>query len=311
MSVDFLAAYAGSSVAQAALVAGATATSAPLWLAPLRHRAFALIPVGSLVGCVVAINTWPSAAGTFASASLVLVPLLALIYALRTGWPALAVVVAGLAIALLDVHGLAGQLGALVVIAASCMLLGSLLVELTPGRWLGVGIVAMAVADLVLVASGLLEPAADALNQAGVAHSLPQLQRVEIGPLTMGYGDVFLPALVGAVLAARARPRAWVAGLTLGFALIAAIFFLILNQLPATVPVAFALFVVEGASALRGWLARRREAPAEAPRDAPQVAVAISSPECVEQPTRARPLAPRHEAPRRRYLPPARAKLRG
>lgn len=302
MSTDFLAAYAGSSVAQAALVAGATATSAPLWLAPLRHRAFALIPIGSLVGCVVALNLWPAAAATLADVALVLVPLLALIYAARAGWPALVVVVAGLAAALLDVHGLAGQLGALVVIAASCMLLGSLLVELTPGRWLGVGIVAMAVADLVLVASGMLEPAAELLNQAGVAHSLPQLQRVQLGPLTMGYGDVFLPALVGTLLAARARPRAWAAGLTLGFALVAAIFFLIVDQLPATVPVAFALFVVEAAGALRGWLARHRTARRETR--------GISSPPCAEQ-IRARPAASRREAPRRHYLPPARSKQRG
>jgi hypothetical protein len=320
MSVDFLAAYAGSSVAQAALVAGATATSAPLWLGPLRHRAFALIPLFSLVGVVLALNVWPSAADTLAKVALVLVPLLALIGAARSGWPALGVVLAGLAAALLDVHGLAGQLGALVVIAASCMLLGSLLVELTPPRWLGAGIVAMAIADLVLVASGLLEPAANALNQAGVTHSLPQLQRVQIGPLAMGYGDVFLPALVGALLAARARPRAWAAGLTLGFGLVAAIFFLLVDQLPATVPVAFALFVVEGGGALRKALERRRAARREAH--------GISSPPCGDQ-VRARPAscpaaakapstvvavsttARGHEAAGRHRVAPPRRQLRG
>ena len=53
-----------------------------------------------------------------------------------------------------------------------------------------------------------------ALNSAGVTESLPQLQRVELGPLTMGYADLFLPALVGALLATQVRTRRWVALLT-------------------------------------------------------------------------------------------------
>ena len=73
----------------------------------------------------------------------------------------------------------------------------------------------------MLVASGFLAPATLALNGAGVTESLPQLQRVELGPLTMGYADLFLPALVGALLATRARTRHWVALLTLCFALAA------------------------------------------------------------------------------------------
>src|SRR5437773_2302563 len=86
---------------------------------------------------------------------------------------------------------------------AALPVLGALLVEVTPPRWLGAGIAATAAVDLVLVASGLLTPASLALNSAGVTESLPQLQRVELGPLTMGYADLFLPALVGALLATR------------------------------------------------------------------------------------------------------------
>jgi hypothetical protein len=103
----------------------------------------------------------------------------------------------------------------------------------------------------VLVTSGLLEPANEALNAAGAGGGLPQLQRVELGPLTMGYGDLFLPALVGALLSARARSRRWVGALTFGFALLAGLGFIVAEQLPATVPVALALLVVESARGLR------------------------------------------------------------
>jgi hypothetical protein len=138
------------------------------------------------------------------------------------------------------------------------MLLGALLVEESPAPWLGAGIAAMALADLVLVSSGLLAPGNDALDAAGAGHGLPQLQRVVLGPLTMGYGDLFLPALVGALLSARARSRRWVGAFTFGFALLAGLGFLFAEQLPATVPVALALLVVEGVGALRGHRARRR-----------------------------------------------------
>ena len=258
VSADFIAAYAGSSVAQAALVAGATAGSAPMWTRALRHRAFALIPPFSLIGVVVLLRLYPDGASVFAKAALVLVPLLALLAAARVGPAALLLTVTAIVAVLHDGHSLVGQLAALLLIGGSCLLLGALLVELTPPHWLGAGIAAMAAADLVLVASGLLGPASDVLNAAGVSDHLPQLQRVELGPLEMGYGDLFLPALVGALLASRARPRTWAAGLTLLFALLAGLVFLAFDRLPATVPVALALLVVEGARGARTWWKGRR-----------------------------------------------------
>lgn len=258
MSGDFIAAYAGGSVAQAALVAGATSVgTAPVWTRALRHRAFALLPVLSLVGAVLLLRLDPGWAPLFAKAALVLVPLLALAAAARAGVIPLLLTVAATGAVLHDGHSLTGQLAALLLIGGSCLLLGTLLVELTPPRWLGAGIAAMAAADLVLVAGGVLGPASDVLNAAGVGTHLPQLQRVELGPLEMGYGDLFLPALVGALLAARARPRGWAAGLTLLFALAAGLVFLAFDRLPATVPVALALLVVEAVGAARAAWGRR------------------------------------------------------
>lgn len=250
MTAELIAAYAGGSVAQAALVAGGAVCCAPTSLRALRHPLFAAVPLLALVGVVFWLRAAPDGASTLAEIALLGVPLLALIAAARVGLLALALVVAMLGVTLHDGHSLSGQIAALGLIAASCAVLGALLVEVTPPRWLGAGIAATAAVDLVLVASGLLAPASIALNSAGVTDSLPQLQRVELGPLTMGYADLFLPALVGALLATQARTRRWVALLTLCFALTAGLVFLVADRLPATVPVALALLVVEGAGAI-------------------------------------------------------------
>ncbi|HZV75499.1 MAG TPA: hypothetical protein VFF79_17450 [Conexibacter sp.] len=246
MSAELIAAYAGGSMTQAALVARGGVRCVPPWLRALRHPLFAALPLLALVGVVFWLRAAPAGAATLAEIALLGVPLLALIAAARTGLVALALVVAMVVVTLHSNQSLAGQVAALGLIAASCMVLGALLVEVTPPRWLGAGIAATAAVDLVLVASGLLTPASIALNSAGVTESLPQLQRVELGPLTMGYADLFLPALVGALLATRVRTRRWVALLTLCFALAAGLVFLVADRLPATVPVALALLVVEG-----------------------------------------------------------------
>jgi hypothetical protein len=250
LSAELIAAYAGGSVTQAALVAGGAVRCVPPSLRALRHPLFATLPLLGLVGVVLWLRVAPEQAGALAEIALLGVPLLALIAAVRTGPLELTLVVAMLVVTVRDNHSVAGQIAALGLIAASCTVLGALLVEVTPARWLGVGIAATAAVDLVLVASGFLGPATLALNSAGVTESLPQLQRVELGPLTMGYADLFLPALVGALLATRARTRHWVSLLTLCFALAAGLVFLVADRLPATVPVALALLVVESSGAI-------------------------------------------------------------
>jgi hypothetical protein len=250
VSGELIAAYAGGSVTQAALVARGGVRCVPPSLRALRHPIFALLPLLALVGVVFWLRAAPESARTIAQIALLAVPLLALVAAARTSPLAFALVVGMVVVTLRDNDSLAGQIAALGLIAASCTVLGALLVEVTPPRWLGAGIAATAAVDLVLVASGLLTPASIALNSAGVTESLPQLQRVELGPLTMGYADLFLPALVGALLATQVRTRRWVALLTLCFALAAGLVFLVADRLPATVPVALALLVVEGAGAI-------------------------------------------------------------
>src|SRR5271154_619037 len=196
------------SLAQDALVAvpGCGSLGA---LRGLRGRRWALIPPLSVIGFVfLARGAEQASAQGLTYLALVAVPLLA---ALALGWltwnahpprPARALLVAPLfVLAWVDRSGLAGQGAALVLSALSCVSLGVLLAAVTPPRWLAGGIVAMAVADTTLVVSDLLQRPNDALNAAHPAAGLPRLQSEVFGSAVMGYGDLFVAALLGALLA--------------------------------------------------------------------------------------------------------------
>ncbi len=217
----------------------------------LRGRRWALIPPLSIVGFVfVARAAEQASAQGLTYLALVAVPLLA---ALALGWlawnahpprPARALLVLPLfALAWADRTGLAGQAAALALSMLSCVALGVLLATVTPPRWLAAGIVAMAVADTTLVVSDLLQRPNDALNAARPAAGLPQLQSATFGTAVMGYGDLFVAALLGALLAVAAGRRWQLRGAALA-ALLAGVFdllFFFLDELPATVPIALAL----------------------------------------------------------------------
>ncbi len=138
-----------------------------------------------------------------------------------------------------------GESAALALSALSCVTLGSLLAGVAPARWLKVGIVVMALVDAALVVSELLQAPNNALNAAAPAAGLPRLQDEVWGDAVMGYGDLFVAATLGAVLAAdrvRQRRAACVAAvLALAFNLL----FFWVHELPATVPIAVTLLVFE------------------------------------------------------------------
>ena len=91
--------------------------------------------------------------------------------------------------------------------ALSCVTLGVLLVAVAPRGWLKVGIVAMAAVDAYLVGTQLLQPANDVLNAAAPPAHLPQLQRALFGDALIGYGDLFVAGVFGAIVAAEQRAR--------------------------------------------------------------------------------------------------------
>jgi len=123
--------------------------------------------------------------------------------------------------------------------------LGVLLASVTPSSWLKVGSVAMACGDTWLVGADLLQAPNTALIAAHPVGGLPRLQSELFGSVSMGYGDMFVAALLGAVLAGDRRRQWSAAVVTLALAAAFDLLFLVVNELPATVPVAAALIVVE------------------------------------------------------------------
>jgi hypothetical protein len=260
------------SLAQGAIVALARVPRVEA-LARLRGRRWAVIPPLSVAGFVLVAGAAEQAsAQALTYLALVAVPLLA---AAALGWltpgsrPGGVLLAAGLfALAWADRGALPGQASALVLSALSCVTLGVLLALVTPPRWLGVGIVAMAVVDAALVISDLLQRPNDALNAAHPAAGLPRLQSAQLGSAVIGYGDLFVAGLLGALLAVawgrrtQLRGAALCAVLAVGFDLL----FFAVDELPATVPVALTLIVLA--------LARRRRSSPTTPAPEPAASAA-------------------------------------
>ena len=292
------------SLVQGGVVAIPGSTGAPK-LARLRGRRWALIPPVSVLAFVVITRTAEHASAQgLTYLALVAVPLLA---ALFLGWPARGrgrggpraaralLVVPLFLLAWVDRGGLAGQAAALVLTALSCVTLGMLLAAVTPPLWLAAGIVAMAIADAALVVSDLLQRPNNALNAAHPAAGLPRLQTAALGSAVMGYGDLFIAAALGALLALSAgRSLQWrAARLTMLLALCFDLLFFFVNELPATVPVALTLTLLVAAS----WRRSARAHPAPAPAaHGPRLAHLLTA--------RPQPQAPASAGPRARLDPP-------
>ena len=143
--------------------------------------------------------------------------------------------------------------------------------------------------------SDLLQKPNNALNAAHPAAGLPRLPSALFGSAVMGYGDLFIAAALGALLALSAgRSLQWrAARLTMLLALCFDLLFFFVDELPATVPVALTLTLLIAARWRRP--ARVRPAPARAahgPRLAPLL------------PARPQPQAPASAGPRARLDPP-------
>jgi hypothetical protein len=247
-----------------------------LRLRRLRGRGWALIPVASIIGVIFAIRYASATANWLTYLALVAVPILA---ALALGWvtrgarPWLALIAAGLfVVAWRTPYSLSGEAAAALLSGLSCVTLGALLAAVTPSRWLKLGIIAMACADVWLIASNQLQAPNNELVAAKPGAGLPQLQSEVFGSITMGYGDLFVAGLLGAVYASRQGVQRVAALLTLIVAGLFDLLFLVVDNLPATVPVALALLIVEIGLArgrLRGpvsaWSDRSRQEDATPP----------------------------------------------
>jgi hypothetical protein len=236
---------------------------------------WALVPAGSIVVVVFGIELLPDSADALAWLALTAVPPLAalalggLVHGSRPAWALAAVPL--LAVAWAAQGSLAGEAAATALSALACVSLGWLLVSVVPASWLRWGIYAMATIDAALIAAELLQGPSGLLSGADPG-GLPRLQVLEFGAARMGFGDAFIAATVGCLLAlpgdgpktgarvAFSARRQWegavlVAVLGLAFDLL----FFVLDTLPATVPVAVALLLVES----RQRVNRRLDAPSQ------------------------------------------------
>jgi hypothetical protein len=183
---------------------------------------------------------------------------------------------------------LPAQLAGTLLCGLSCIALGVLLATVTPPSWLKAGIVLMSCADVWLIATTVLQAPNNELVAATPGSGLPQLQSETFGAMNMGYGDFFVAGVLGGVLAVQrstqqladaaigrtAATRALISygrlqigrhlgsyRLQLGAALmvfvLAALFdllFFAFDELPATVPVAATVIILE----VSFWIRRRR-----------------------------------------------------
>jgi hypothetical protein len=268
VALPFIPSDAALLALQAAVVAAPRQVPRIAPLQRLRSRAWALVPFASIVVVIFAIRYVSDTATGLTYLALIAVPPLA---AAALGWAARGAkpIFAPVALVLFVIAwtartSLAGEAAAALLSALSCVTLGVLIAAVTPPAWLKLGIIAMAAADSWLVINDLLQAPNATLIAAHPGGGLPRLQTEIFGSVSMGYGDLFVAALLGAVLASDRRVQQRAALLTLAIAACFDLLFLVVDELPATVPVALALIVVEALARLRPSVARRRSTPAAA-----------------------------------------------
>lgn len=236
------------SLVQAVLVAAPRAPSTQL-LDRLRSRWWALALPLSIVVVISAIAIDSASARFLTYLALVAVPPLAaaaLAWLVRGGRLELALLVIPLfAIAWAARGSLGGEATALALSALACVSLGWLVACVVPAPWLKLGIYVMAAVDTWLVASDLLQAPNAVLNAVAPAAGLPRLQLASFGSAVMGFGDLFVAATLGALLASDRRLQLRGAAIAVVLCVAFDLLFFAVDELPSTVPIALTLAALE------------------------------------------------------------------
>ncbi len=236
------------SLVQAALVAAPKPPLSTL-LERLRSRWWALVLPLSIVVVISAIALDSASARFLTYLALVAVPPLAavaLAWLIRGARLELSLLVLPLfAVAWAAKGSLSGQSAALALSALACVTLGWLVACAVPPRWLKLGIYLMAAVDAYLVGSDLLQGPNAVLNTVSPGIGLPRLQLAHFGSAVMGFGDLFVAATLGALLASDRRLQLRGAALAAVICLSFGLLFFAVDELPATVPIALTLAALE------------------------------------------------------------------
>lgn len=207
--------------------------------ARLRSRWWALVPPASLLFSTAAISARPATGGAFAWLAVLAVPPLAALPAARLLGSRAAG--GGLALGLFAVAALApetaGGLAGAALVALACATLAGMLAAATPTRWLIAGIAAMGAADVLLIATGTLPPVMKDLYGAAPGDGFPSLHVLSLGTIRLGFGDIFVAAIAGAILVSHDRDRLIAAAVTAATGTVLDVAMLPAHDVPATVPV--------------------------------------------------------------------------
>ncbi|HEY7256551.1 MAG TPA: hypothetical protein VH476_07685 [Solirubrobacterales bacterium] len=219
------------------------------WAESLRSRWWAVVPAASIIVVIGVVEVTPSSARALTYLALVACPPLAafalgrLLRGSRPSWALAVIPLFGLAWA--AEGSLTGQASAAAISSLACVTLGWLLASAVPGPWLRWGIYAMATVDAIYVGGEILQGPNAVLVAAHPVAELPRLQVIAFGSARMGFGDVFVAATTGCLLATEHRRQLTAAGLAAAIGLSFDLLFFVLDTLPATVPVAVALALTQ------------------------------------------------------------------
>ena len=249
-------------IALATLEGGLVALPRADALAPLktlRSPAWALLLPGSILAGTFIPLAMPSMAFGLVVLAGVLTPALAAIAILHVvRGPRTALVLAACALTLTAalMSGWAGQISASALTALGCLAVGTALARLIPARWFVLGVLGMCLADVALLASGIGHSAAALMASATADVHGPVFSQADIGRVSTDYPDLVLAAVLGGFLAGRHRQLLAALLVTAIGAAYGLLLLPLQSLLPATVPIAFALLLLEGAANRRTLRAR-------------------------------------------------------
>lgn len=225
------------------------AAGIPAVLLRLGGRGWALLAPLSLLGTIVAIRLAPNSADVLTWVALLLVPpgaALGLGWAMHGARPWMALLTVPLLVAAFaGPEDAVGRAARLVLIVCSTATAGRLLAGGAPLSLLKVGVVLMAILDVILVMGDQFDAQFAGFDAAAPAAGLPQLQLAEIGNVATDYGDYFVSGLVGAILAAERGPQLVAAVVMLPVAEAWNQLFLVVDSLPNTTAPALVLIGAE------------------------------------------------------------------
>jgi hypothetical protein len=238
---------AGAYVALATIQGGLVALPSPVALDRLRRLrspAWALAaPAAIVIGTfgVLALPALATALAVLAAIGTPVLAAIAVVSVVHGGKRVLLLVPLGLGAVVAAASGFPAEVAASLLTALGCLTLGAAFVRLTPARWLHVGLLAMGMLDVLLLALGLGQQASALFTYP---FSAPAFHQAEVGGMSIDYPDLVLAAVLGGVVAGRAiqgRAAVLVAMLASAYGGL----FAVADMLPATVPLIVVLVLVE------------------------------------------------------------------